>query len=229
MSEIFELKRRLLSKKLEALYEEYMSILEQLKNTTSEGDRIRVKQQLANLEEEVLSLEKELNRHEVDITKSRESKVDSVESTIQRKKENAEYDVFLSYSRVDELEVEEIAKKLIKIGILPWFDRWELMPGSNWRDVLSNILANVKAVAIFIGNNQYGSWTELETRELLRNSIRRNLPVIPVILKNVDVVPQLPIFLREFNYVDFREDSDDALLNLSWGITGIKSASKPPL
>jgi small GTP-binding protein len=61
---------------------------------------------------------------------------------IHGKRASKDYDVFLSYSSRDAKAVEAIAGELLKRGILPWFDRWEISPGTRWQVELQNIIKN---------------------------------------------------------------------------------------
>jgi hypothetical protein len=60
----------------------------------------------------------------------------------------------------------------------------------------------------------------VELRAFLSEFVNRRCPVIPVILAGAKTVPELPIFLRQLTWVDFRQNPDDAMARLIWGITG---------
>jgi hypothetical protein len=45
-----------------------------------------------------------------------------------------------------------------------------------------------------------------------------------VLLPGCPDVPELPVFLRSFGYVDFRRHEPDPLEQLIWGITGKRPA-----
>ena len=57
----------------------------------------------------------------------------------------------------------------------------------------------------------------------IQEFVRRGLPVIPVILPTCGTIPELPIFLRQFMWVDLRKERPDPLQMLKWGITGKKA------
>jgi formylglycine-generating enzyme required for sulfatase activity len=52
--------------------------------------------------------------------------------------------------------------------------------------------------------------------------VNRDCPVIPVLLPNAPTKPELPVFLRQFTWVDFRKSDPDPMYRLRWGITGKK-------
>src|SRR6266436_7902861 len=69
------------------------------------------------------------------------------------------YDLFLSYNSADHRIVEEVAHKLADAGLKELFlDRWNLLIGTRWRPMLEKALGSSKAVAIFVGPGEMGSW-----------------------------------------------------------------------
>ena len=158
----------------------------------------------------VRSLEERLNKYEENIARSEEFSKDSMSDILQRKIRSQEYDVFLSYSLKDRQKVEEIAEKLRQQGILPQLEH-ESRLGSDWGEIMTRVLANVKAVLVFVGKDEVNQWQKPEIRSLLRDSVRRGLPVIPAILEGVDAIPQTPIFLGDVQFVEFREDFETTI------------------
>jgi hypothetical protein len=112
------------------------------------------------------------------------------------------YDLFLSYNSVDHSLVEDIARKLRDKSLEPFLDRWYLVPGMRWRSKLEDTLSSCKAVAIFVGPGEMGSWQQREVDVALDLQSRsQNLPVIPVLLPGCE--PPLG-FLRQLTWVDLR-------------------------
>ena len=62
----------------------------------------------------------------------------------------------------------------------------------------------------------------MELRSFISRCVEADIPVIPVLLPNVDNIPENLLFLKELNWVKFSQSIDDkqALDNLEWGITG---------
>jgi tetratricopeptide (TPR) repeat protein/Cdc6-like AAA superfamily ATPase len=117
------------------------------------------------------------------------------------------YDVFLSYNSADHGAVEEVARKLSDAGLEPFLDRWDLAPGLPWRSKLESTLSSCKAIAIFVGPGEMGSWQQREVDVALDLQSRRpNLPVIPVLLPGCE--PPLG-FLRQLTWVDLRTKALD--------------------
>ncbi|KJU87557.1 hypothetical protein MBAV_000252, partial [Candidatus Magnetobacterium bavaricum] len=58
------------------------------------------------------------------------------------------YDVFFSYSG-DSLDLtENVANYLDDNGVSVWFDKWDLIPGDDWRSVAKEVLYNSYSVAV---------------------------------------------------------------------------------
>jgi hypothetical protein len=103
--------------------------------------------------------------------------------------------------------VEDIARRLRDKGLEPFLDRWYLPPGIRWRSKLEETLSWCKAVAIFVGPREMGSWQQREVDVALDLQTRSpNLPVIPVLLPGCE--PPLG-FLRQLTWVDLRSQPLD--------------------
>jgi hypothetical protein len=146
--------------------------------------------------------------------------------------ESATYDVFISYNSKDRDEVKEIAQQLKDRGIRPWLDQWEEQPGLSWKKQLQDNMKYIKAAAVFVGEKGIGSWQNMEVEVYLDKFISQGSPVIPVLLKSATQKPELPPFLGQMHYVNFRDEKQELspLDRLIWGITGKKpGASQPPI
>lgn len=130
------------------------------------------------------------------------------------------FDVFLCHNSQDKKEIRAIAKTLTARGVTAWLDDEQLRPGVPWQVILEQQIGSIRTAAVFVGGSGMGPWQNMEMRAFLSEFVRRECPVIPVILSNADHVPDLPIFLRQLVWVDFRDDRDEAVDRLLWGITG---------
>jgi hypothetical protein len=146
------------------------------------------------------------------------------ETRLKGKIETGDYDVFLCYNSRDRAHVTAISERLKGRGILPWLDIWEIRPGTRWQRELRRVMKSVKAVAVFIGPSGAGPWQELETESILTEFVKRQRPVIPVLLEGRVGNPRLPSFLASWHMVDMRNSSPDPFEQLVWGITGERSA-----
>ena len=116
--------------------------------------------------------------------------------------------------------MEVIARNLVSSGILPWFDKWEIQPGTPVAGDLEGQIRKAKAAAIFIGSNGLGDWQQLEMRSLITKLAKKKIPVIPVFLPNAPGEMELPSLLDTLSAVDFRKSDPAPPERLIWGITG---------
>lgn len=130
------------------------------------------------------------------------------------------FDVFLCHSSEDKPEVRRLATGLRDHGLEPWLDEEQLLPGVPWQDELERQIGHIKSAAVCIGASGRGPWQRMELRGFLSEFVDRGCPVIPVVLSTVTDVPELPIFLRQFTWVDFRQLEPDPWQRLRLGITG---------
>ncbi|MDP2953249.1 MAG: toll/interleukin-1 receptor domain-containing protein, partial [Chloroflexota bacterium] len=112
--------------------------------------------------------------------------------------------------------------RLVQSKIRTWLDEEQLPPGRAWQDLLEEQIQSVRTAAVFVGRSGVGPWQNIEIRAFLQEFVRRQCPVIPVILPDCTKVPPLPLFLRQLTWVDFRKKTPDPFSLLVWGITGVK-------
>ncbi len=137
------------------------------------------------------------------------------------------FDVFLCHHSPDRPEVKEIAERLKQRGLRPWLDEWELVPGRPWQRALEEEIQRIRSAAVFIGEGGFGPWQNLEIEAFLRQFVRRECPVIPVILPSCEEPPELPVFLAGMTWVDFRESEPDPFEQLVWGIQESRTGAGP--
>ena len=146
---------------------------------------------------------------------------------LQGKRKTGDFDVFLCHNSEDKDDVKRIGEILLQQGILPWLDEWELRPGFPWQTILEEQIGKIRAAAVFVGPTGIGPWQNMELRSFLDEFVNRGCPVIPVILESCVQTPQLPRFLRDMTWVDFRQADRDPFEKLIWGITGERRSSLP--
>ena len=136
---------------------------------------------------------------------------------------NGSFDVFLSHNSKDKPTVRQLAQALQARGLRVWLDEEQLVPGRPWQEALEQIIQTIHTAAVLVGKDGLGPWEIPEMRACLSEFVNRQLPVIPVLLPDAPVKPELPLFLRAFTWVDLRGGlTDDGLNRLEWGITGVK-------
>lgn len=136
------------------------------------------------------------------------------------------FDVFLCHNSEDKDAVRALARQLREHGVTVWFDEDQLPPGIPWQPLLEKQIMHIKSAAVFVGNNGLGPWQHIELRAFLTEFAQRGCPVIPVILPNATAVPELPLFLRQMTWVDFRKAADVGIERMIWAITGKRSTAR---
>jgi len=134
-----------------------------------------------------------------------------------------QFDVFLCHNSEDKSEIRQIADELTSRGYKPWLDEREILSGTVWQEVLGSQIGTIKAAAVFVGKSGISPWQQMEIRSFIDQFVKRACPVIPVILSSATETPELPIFLQNFHWVDFRKNHPDPYEHLIGGIRGKKS------
>ncbi len=141
---------------------------------------------------------------------------------------NIRYEVFLSHSSPDKPAVEELARRLMRDGIEPFLDKWNLIPGDPWQEALEEALIRSAACAVFIGPGGFSPWQHEELRAAIEHRVsgsRGGYRVIPVLLPGASRPGEegLPRFLLRTTWVKFSRtlDDEEAFHNLVCGIRGI--------
>ncbi|MDX2229433.1 MAG: GUN4 domain-containing protein [Leptolyngbyaceae cyanobacterium bins.349] len=143
------------------------------------------------------------------------------------------FDVFLCHNSREKTEVEKIRTQLMQKGINAWLDKYDFEPFRPWQVQLEEIIPRIEVAAIFLGASGIGPWSDLEMRAFLEEFTRRGIRMGLVILPGCpnSLIKEVPIFLRSFHWVDFRQLDPDPMEQLIWGITGRKPAqnfTSPP-
>lgn len=130
------------------------------------------------------------------------------------------FDVFMCHNSRDKAEVKAVGLELMKRGLKPWLDEWELRPGFRWQPVLEEQVREIKSAAVFVGAEGLGPWQSEEIGAFLSACVKRGIPVIPVLLPDAPLQPELPVFLAQRHFVDFRRAEPDPFEQLVFGVTG---------
>ena len=136
------------------------------------------------------------------------------------------HDVFVSYNSKDSVTAKKLSESLKRRGIKVWTDQ-NLIPGRPFIEGIEQVITNTKSAIVLIGDSGFGPWQRPEISGLLIQFVETGLPLIPVFLPNSDAKPgDLPVFLRGFSTVDFRNGFQQAEFDrLVWAVTGEKPAS----
>jgi len=140
-----------------------------------------------------------------------------------------EYDVFLCHGGQDKPLARELARGLQQLGVRVFLDEDEIRPGQPWQEALESAIRRTRAAAILYGPNGMGPWSVREMRALLDDLTQRDAPIIPVLLPGSPPAPEIPLFLRQHEWIDLREGlSPDGLARLANGLRGSSAEGLPP-
>jgi hypothetical protein len=117
--------------------------------------------------------------------------------------------VFISYSQKDRLFADTLAANLVKKKHHIWMDRWELNVGDSLIDKIQSALTASSAILVVLSKNSVASeWCKKELNSgLVRELEERKTLLLPCVIDDCEI----PLFLKEKMYADFRRDPDYAL------------------
>jgi GTPase SAR1 family protein len=138
-------------------------------------------------------------------------------AVLRGKEEVAEFDVFLCHNWDDKPAVRRLAEQLEARGLRPWLDERELPPGRPFQPAIEEVIRRIPAAAVIVGA-EVGGWQDQEVNAFLRQFVRRDCPVVPVLLPGADP-DNLPVFLEGLTWVDLSVAEPDPIDRLVWGIT----------
>lgn len=112
--------------------------------------------------------------------------------------------VFISYSHSNAKFVDRLALELVKARAHVWLDRWELSVGDSLTQRIQSALQDAGALLVVLSPASVASeWCKRElTAGLVRELEERRVVVLPLLLEDCDI----PLFLRDKLYADFRQD-----------------------
>lgn len=132
--------------------------------------------------------------------------------------------VFISYSHADKQFVDNLAGQLVLRNAHVWVDRWELNVGDSILNNVQNAIQGASALIIVLSKASVKSeWCKKElSAGLMRELDERRVVVMPALLEDCNV----PVFLREKMYADFRANFDVGLHLLVDAIAKVTTADQ---
>jgi len=116
-----------------------------------------------------------------------------------------QYDVLLSHNQRDIPTVIAFAEALQTEGMVIWLDQWEGISASDSTAELERVLSAVQGVGVLVGKDGAGPWDEKRLEECLAQCVADGKPVIPILLPDAHVQPELPDCLNDQSWLDFRQ------------------------
>lgn len=131
--------------------------------------------------------------------------------------------VFISYSHPDKDFVDLLAAHLIKAKAHVWVDRWELHVGDSLIAKIQKAIQEASALIVVLSNASVKSeWCKKELNAgLVRELEEKRVIVLPLLLEECEI----PLFLREKMYADFRTNFDDGIEQVLEAIAKVTSVT----
>lgn len=129
--------------------------------------------------------------------------------------------VFISYSHNDKVFVDKLAAHLVKNRARVWVDRWELKVGDSIIQRIQSAIKEADALIVVLSKAAVESeWCKKElTAGLVRELEEKRVVVLPVLLEECDI----PLFLKDKLYADFRHEFGDGLRTTLEAIASVTS------
>lgn len=129
--------------------------------------------------------------------------------------------VFISYSHQDKEFAEKLAVHLVRRKSAVWIDAWELKVGDSILDKIQTAIKTASALLVVLSKSSVASeWCRRELSAGLMTELdERRVFVLPLLIEDCDI----PIFLREKKYADFRHNYDEGLRETLTAIAGVTS------
>lgn len=117
--------------------------------------------------------------------------------------------VFISYSHTDKEFVDNFAIQLVREKVNVWVDRWELHVGDSLISKVQDAISGASALLVILSKASVASeWCKKELNSaLIRELEEQRVVILPILIENCDI----PLFLKEKMYADFRTNFDDGL------------------
>lgn len=117
--------------------------------------------------------------------------------------------IFISYSHTDNVFVDQLAAHMVKKNAQVWVDTWELNVGDSIVQRVQDAITESDALLVVLSKASVKSeWCKKELNSgLIRELDEKRAVVLPVVIDDCDI----PLFLREKMYADFRGDFNTGL------------------
>lgn len=129
--------------------------------------------------------------------------------------------IFLSYSHADSTFADMLAAHLVGAGARIWVDRWELRVGDSIVQRVQDAVGGADAVLVVLSPDSVESeWCKKELATgLVRELEDRRVVVLPILYRDCEIPP----FLRDKQYADFRDDFERGLSATLEALAGVLS------
>lgn len=132
--------------------------------------------------------------------------------------------IFISYNHQDKEFAHSLARNLVAGRHSIWIDTWEINAGESLIDKIQNALGGADAILVILSQNSIASeWCRKDLNSgLVRELEEKKVLLIPCVIDGCDI----PLFLKEKLYVDFRSDPDNAFDLLDRSLSSISNPAQ---
>jgi hypothetical protein len=125
--------------------------------------------------------------------------------------------VLISYSHKNKGFAEKLAAQIFLKGAHVWIDSWEICPGDSIYESVQTALSRASAVVAILTKESVESvWCRREVAaSMAREASEKRVLLIPVLLEDCEI----PLFLKDKAYADFRSDFDEGITSLMTAIS----------
>jgi hypothetical protein len=118
-------------------------------------------------------------------------------------------DLFVSYSSKDAEFVSKLARDLHSRGVSVWWDKWMMKVGDSLHKKIQEGITNSALLCVVLSPDSVSSpWVEKELNSALMKELeQREVFVLPILYRDC----QIPLFLKDKLYADFRNSYDVGL------------------
>lgn len=128
-------------------------------------------------------------------------------------------DLFLSHSSRDKVIVRRLAEDLSFLQVDAWLDEWELQVGDSLHDAIASAMEKAGYVAVILADNYADSrWAREELKQALARERRQDQSVV---LPLIFGAAEIPAFLEDKVYLDFRRNYYEGLSRLAGIVHGV--------
>lgn len=136
--------------------------------------------------------------------------------------------IFLSHSSEDKSKVRKLAQDIRDAGIFVWLDETEIAVGESISERVQQGLAESDYVGLWITRHALASgWVQREWQMKFNEEASKNrITVLPLLADDIKI-DELPPFLRDKRFADFRTDYKHGLSELIKAVRGRPFSSEP--
>ena len=120
--------------------------------------------------------------------------------------------VFISYNSNDRGFSRKLYETLVLFGLDVWIDEFEILPGDSLIEKIENGISDSDYLLVVLSEDSVKSeWVKRELRAMLTAEIAQGkVKVVPLVISDCE----MPVFLQDKLYVDFRADYFQAVSSL---------------